>query len=837
MKEKVTLRFEQFDETDDNSVLYQGPVSIYETVNEVSNLYELSLPEIDEEEKSIVVFVKNTSGHDDDQLHRGAYFRYNYTSDSWQEILLGTHSHGNKEMLDKITMSDIGTWINLTQYSSTLVGISGLELPDVDNRIENSYYLLVGNSMTDSRRLYKCNENNEWVELEKNTNTLFIDTENYILYKANRIKNSPGNISMNWNAIPMEYGIQFPMLSDIKTAYYRTDLEELYIFSGARVGDRKALTLEVTDPDNTDFTYSYDVAWTELPEQLPIIPNDIENDSYLGVEPGTGKPIWKNSFVPSQTFQVKKVFVEDYEGRNPRILHVSNIEYNPDLDEILVISGFGFVYDRVLNYNSDTKLLEVLNNVADFDIGDTITIIVIRNGTSSVMDRLAADYLTKAEAISLLSGGSVNLRNYATKTDLQSRALRDHQHSGYSRVEHDHDNRYANFRHTHTEYLTRRKVLELLQETLEMNPNILTILEQISTSLENSNLEDFVTSVTMQNDIIDIKDRLDEIKNIHFDPNEIRFFFNSYIKDYYGLRTDQIVTEYLDPAGEPKNLSQILQDIKDDIDSNLRTVETNKVLLNSPIQVRLDNPMGSYNDGDVIAEGSTLQSILEKLVKIPDENEFKDPELIVDYEIEEFPEIGDSLQLTITSEYHKYTGGNLFNYIIEADDGNFTNILLESNRIRPYTGTLNFQDLPVTISTRASYYLKDGVTEKTFPTVTKRLTPVRAVFYGSLNSVQELDSRVIRSFKKYTNSTYKDTEIDYEVPVGSRMILFAIPINKGTLKEIQYKEQSNTDILSTFEQGKVIVEAANNIIGIMYNLYYYELPFPTQNKLHLKFLL
>jgi hypothetical protein len=38
MTNKTTLRFEQFDETDDNAVSYQGPISIYKTVDTISQL-------------------------------------------------------------------------------------------------------------------------------------------------------------------------------------------------------------------------------------------------------------------------------------------------------------------------------------------------------------------------------------------------------------------------------------------------------------------------------------------------------------------------------------------------------------------------------------------------------------------------------------------------------------------------------------------------------------------------------------------------------------------------------------------------------------------------------
>ena len=40
--------------------------------------------------------------------YRGAYYFYNYETDSWQEIVVGTHTHENKEFLDKMGAFDFG---------------------------------------------------------------------------------------------------------------------------------------------------------------------------------------------------------------------------------------------------------------------------------------------------------------------------------------------------------------------------------------------------------------------------------------------------------------------------------------------------------------------------------------------------------------------------------------------------------------------------------------------------------------------------------------------------------------------------------------------------------
>jgi hypothetical protein len=844
-------------------------------VDDLKNLPdEVGFPQIENNEDNeadmaampnVTVKVKNVTDAQNSQDYRGAYFRYNYLTGSWEEVMLGTHSHENKDVLDKITSGDIGSWEDLSQYPSTIHGLSGTSLPTADATTTDTYFLLKGASAEDPRALYIGIEetdivtNYSWQELEKNTNTLFVDTTNYLLYKAVRTVTN-GVVDMAWISIPMTYGVSFPFEPNIKDAYYRTDLNKLYVFAGAKAGDRKMLTLEVTDPDNSEFTYSYDVAWMELPENMPIVPEDVEAGSYLGLD-SANKPVWKNSFAPTQVFQVKRItIVSENPGIDEEpagtILHVADVDYDASTDEVLVMDGNFFLHNRDIIYDSNLRVLEVHANEGSFDVGEIITVIIIRNGTAAIMDQLAADYVTKADAISLLSGGSVNLRNYATKTDLQTRALKDHYHSEYARHQHDHDYRYANFKHTHDEYLTRRKVLELIQERLQMDPNTLDILQQISDYLavNQTGLYDFINglnNVAGEADIDNLQAQIDALHNTYYDQGELTTFVNSYIENYYGIRTYQIRTEYIDTFGVPKNLTQVLQEIKDDIDGDLRVIDSENVTLNSPIEIELgpDGYVGDWDTGESIPEGMTLQAIIEKIVRRKIEPTYEAPEVIVTFDMPELVEIGETITATINSLYEINDGGSLDTYKVELSSGLESNVLLSSNQIEEYTGNITFTDEEATISVYATYnggptkydnlgnaYPDERILAGTTEIIEKVYTPVRGIFYGSLSTVETINSTTVRSVSRYLNDDYTNFEIDYTIPVGSRMIIFALPTNEGTLDEIQYREQFYADILPNFTVQQITVEGANGATGIIYNVYSYTLPFANTNKMHLKFI-
>ena len=181
MSDRVTLKFEDFDDDLTSEISFQGPIKIFKTVETYNDLLGLSsLPDFptvpDNEDNAgdltetpdVVVFVKNITGYADNLKYRGAYFRYSFVTDSWQEILLGTHSHENKDVLDKIGTGDIGNWNNITEYPSVVIS------EDILDRAE------------------------------ANTNSLFLHINlptGYDLYRSRRKRSSVlgSNSSYSWN--------------------------------------------------------------------------------------------------------------------------------------------------------------------------------------------------------------------------------------------------------------------------------------------------------------------------------------------------------------------------------------------------------------------------------------------------------------------------------------------------------------------------------------------------------------------------------------------------------------------------------------------------------------
>ena len=110
---KVTIRFESSAANPlvEHDILMSGPVELFAVLDELEELQDEELitevqSEIDKGRYNPIVYVENVTNYADSSRYRGAYFRYDGVVEGeaiWTEILLGTHSHKNIEMLEKLS--------------------------------------------------------------------------------------------------------------------------------------------------------------------------------------------------------------------------------------------------------------------------------------------------------------------------------------------------------------------------------------------------------------------------------------------------------------------------------------------------------------------------------------------------------------------------------------------------------------------------------------------------------------------------------------------------------------------------------------------------------------
>jgi hypothetical protein len=94
--------------------------------------------------------------------------------------------------------------------------------------------------------------------------------------------------------------------------------------------------------------------------------------------------------------------------------------------------------------------------------------LVIKNTAGGAFtNEILKNYVSKEDAIDILSHGKISLSDYATISELQSYARKAHNHSNYALRGHNHDYRYADYAHTHAEYVTKAYLLQLVSTYLD----------------------------------------------------------------------------------------------------------------------------------------------------------------------------------------------------------------------------------------------------------------------------------------------------------------------------------------------------------------------------------
>jgi hypothetical protein len=883
--EKVTLRFEEFDNDSDNTIISSGPISVYAYADDVTALNALPLspnfPQlVDGVSPSTVVYVRNVTNESDplSSRSRGAYFKYNYSTDSWGEIALGTHSHENKEFLDRLGDFDL-TASNMGK------GMLVLEVDSPDNGITFDYDV----------RFEEIPESLPLVPSGNDTNPLFLGIKN----SGKVLTNVAATLTQSSRQVQLPFNEGKLLLPGQKI---------VKVSGTGEFGDYA----EIESVD-----YNTDIVTLNTPH---VLSGNVVFNIDLRREVD-----WSDRLVAPQTFIVKYKQL----GDSASSISFEDINYNSSTDEVLVLDDTNFVTERNISYNSLTKVLTVtLTAGGTFSGNSKITLIVLKNGASAILDEIAADYLTKEEAVNLLTGGSINLRGYATQQDIRGKANRYHSHSQYARYDHDHDYRYANFNHTHSEYLTRSAALRLIEEVLYLEPDIVDTLKDISDIVEQyvSNRDLYQWSGTewvMITDIYSTEPVSPDDGDIWKDGNQYRKYINNTwtvmtvnltqptnptTGDYYTVspldillsslpskadlanvqssidtinakllnmfdnnastnvdlrdRMKSFLTEFEFNGSQvrvidardlvKKDLQEVLDDLRYDLDNDLANVNTTDVLIDTDITVNLgaNGSIGSYNTDDVIPSNRTLTQVITELVQRRVYPVYTTPQYTVNFTGDTYTSPQSTVEITVVPTFIQNDAGPLTLYRITRSDQEVP-LLDLSNLSATDTFNISVGLTPVTITVRIEY--AEGVVkldnfgdaspngritsnheERTFT-----IYPVNPILKGfSDEPFPSLMSGDRANFIKdntqpYPAQNYNSFSHELIVPSGQKTIIFAVPHGNNTVEKVLYREQGDIDIIGPdmFTPSEIIT-----IDSVEYDIYIYEMPVQTRSAMTLVFI-
>lgn len=630
------------------------------------------------EDPYVVCYIKNLYDKDDPSQTNGGYFLYNYTTKKWNKALLGTHIHENKEMLDAIGQAydSIGPNDQIETKFLSVKKIANSKSSLIDSGVIKSITLispkssnydlsasnlsLIGGhgtgakvnigSILDIASSFSYNIeidiygpsgnagrgigyhpgdvltftllNTSFNLRVKSVDNLGSITEIHFIYPLS------GKNSINANQISLlgghGTGAKVLITSSTNQPTYKHTFTLSNYGNGYRATD--ILTCEVLNPFSSEpsvdgfitfqfriqeisetFSYEFKAAWQNV-DLLPEKPTD--GKEYFVKLDTEGKIRWSNEFASNQCFLKLNQTVSNLNGSSQVIFNDVNLD--PELDTLLVFRKNMLIPDVEYNYDDVLRKLTIL---LESDYGDTITVLVVRNTSAEMLKKLSDQYISKSEAIQILSNGKINLEEYAKKTSLNNYALRNHAHTNYAARNHSHHGVYADFIHNHDgQYVSKAELNNMVASLLAINPDVIDAISQIASDLNNlANAfvlnSEFVAKTTI------INSRLDDLEFVR--ANGLMLNTNTgLITTNNGqnieMESSQILTKYLEDGtirrlNLEEYLDLIYSTMQDLVDKHVNRTKNDIVVTSSA---------GVYWAGDIIPKNTKIEDIIKNMLTV-----------------------------------------------------------------------------------------------------------------------------------------------------------------------------------------------------------------------------
>jgi hypothetical protein len=261
---------------------------------------------------------------------------------------------------------------------------------------------------------------------------------------------------------------------------------------------------------------------------------------------------------------------------------------------------------------------------------------------------------------------------------------------------------------------------------------------------------------------------------------------------------------------------------------------------------------GSYKHGDTVASGTSLETVIKKMLQKQIAAVYVSPSLSISTTATKNVEYGTSVTPTIEGSYTQGNAGLLTQYRIK-EDGNVvrTTTAIEDYISPSFTVTTN-----KVFRAEANYGTGPQLTDNfgqnsgtpiqeitNFSLLSNTITfaPVRGIFYGADDKdFVANDSQKVRQVSSPYLNLAKNSTFEIAIQAGDSRVTIAYPASLGAIQYIRHEENGMMNVLDTFRLNTVAVEGANNSTSITYNVYTWPLnfatsiPFNGNNTFHVK---
>lgn len=285
--------------------------------------------------------------------------------------------------------------------------------------------------------------------------------------------------------------------------------------------------------------------------------------------------------------------------------------------------------------------------------------------------------------------------------------------------------------------------------------------------------------------------------------------------------------------------------------SPIYSVETEMISIqksSKPIDV-IGKSIGSYNAGDVIPIGTSLEDIIQNIVRTISNPTYVNPTLSIGGSSPLNPESGTVSNITISPTFIQNDAGPVTQYKVFKNGS----LVLNTSSVQNYTdSSVLIRDDPIVYRVEISYAsgpIKKNNVGNDYPTgriqagtlVSGNVTyqGLRKAFYGTTNANKNdgSTSNEIRTLTQTTSKADTGTTFNISIPVGATKIIFAYPSHLRDVSNVLYSEGMNADIKSVFKQSKINVYGASSYNPIEYKVYTYVPVVPISDDINYKIII
>ena len=824
MADKITMTFTGYDDNDDGFVSFEGPIAISAQVDTVDDLLTLDVSGWDKADP-LVVFVKNVNADIGKIPYRGSFFRYDFDKSSWQQIVLGSHSHNNMDLLNQLGEIDID---GMKPGDRKILTIEATTI--------NSYNARVAQSTDNKTYIQWCRDNEDqtvddnWHNLLKCSN---IYTRNpfraetattKLVYLLKDYVMDENNVTTIYTKYAYIASDEMDVIGTDGNRVIWDDNNEIYVEDGIlyfKYADGTYLMLDIASEariykNRVQWKWKYNNFWTDVASISEIIQQD------TGTEARYSQFGYTFSYCDISELQNNANANSDTESEIDSNKYALKSHTHSQYIKWSDVDAFDYRYaDYNHTHGEYITKAQVVALISDILVED-------ETGGSTRFDRTSDETrnLSKTyyEVINDLDSG----REYYLIKGI-----------AYSPVVFPDDRTTYNV----SNYYERKTIVDDLYD--KDNHTLTGVLSTLAEEIVNQTKEE-LRDETLSKD--QIYAYIKHLYSEHNDTDEIDIPAN----------TDGLVTTFT--GGTLTDYLIYLTNKTNTVEQ----LESSKIM--TSVEIPVIKNVGGYKSGDVINKGTSVETIIETLLSPDEAPELLYPTLTADITASTY-EIGKNTTLTINPIYTQNNAGVAIIkiYIIRGDsqtvinyDGEPVNFIISP--LKPLDKNGLFAKIRIVADYGDGYPVYVGNDETrpyyihgSFLVYEKELYASRLPYIGS--STFTLDNvtgaNIYTLVNSYINNLLFEVDPEKELNTGYRLtlkpetksksIIVAVPeASKYDIAKVIFENQG-FDLLEDCDVYKnIIIPDANNEVSSVYNydytVYVYNLTQTIQNEVNLTYM-